>query len=48
MEYLNGEGDIEEEKPGGAGMHLCVEEEQMRSPSQLFRAPHGNSVDWVR
>lgn len=42
MEYWDGKGDIEEEESGGAGTHLCVEGEQMRSPSQSFRVPHGS------
>lgn len=44
VEYWNGDGGTEEEESGGAGgagMHLCVEEERMRSPSQSFQVRMG-------
>lgn len=29
-------------------MHLFVEGEQMRSPSQSFRVPHGDPIEWFK
>ena len=38
----------DEEESGGGGMHLSVEGEQMRSPSQSFRVAHGDPIDWFK